>query len=248
MEKKVFFQGELGKVCGVLHTVSNKSEIAIVVHGFSSNKDTSAVPISHELNKIGINALRIDLDNQGESELDFQTGASVPNYIKQVEAAINYCKSLGYKKISLIGGSFGALTVFATALTHPEIKRLVLRCPVVDYAKHAVKKYGKENLKEFEKSGIVNYYNDNKKRFDMPLDYITKSTPYSMYKYAKEVQIPVLIIQGDKDKEVSILGVKKASKLFPNANLCIIKGAGHKLDVNGDYSEGLRVMADFFKK
>gem|GEM_PF-2785746 len=30
--EKVFFDGELGKVCGVLETVDNKDEIVILVH------------------------------------------------------------------------------------------------------------------------------------------------------------------------------------------------------------------------
>jgi len=248
VETKVFFDGEFGKICGVLHKVDDSSEIVIVVHGFSSNKETGAVTISRELNKIGINALRIDLDNHGESDLDFESGVSIPNYVKQVEAAMDYCKGLGYKEISLVGTSYGGLVVFAVALGHPEIKRMVLRAPVVDYEEHAKKwEYSEEEMKEFKETGIVPYYNRHKKRFDVTFDFIEKSYPYSMYDNAGKVRIPTLIIQGDEDKSVDPKAAERAVKVFPNAKLHIIKGAGHKLAVNDDFSEGLDVLIDFFK-
>lgn len=247
MEDKVFFDGNFGKICGVLHSVDNKDEIAIIIHGFSTNKETSALFVSYELNKIGVNALRIDLDNQGESDLDFQTGASIPNYIKQVESAIDFCKKLGYKEVSLIGTSYGGLTVFATSLNHPEIKRMVLRVPVVDYKEHAISKFGEDKINEFKKNGYMPYYKDNKE-FKVNFDFIEKSYPYSMYEHAKDVNIPTLIIQGDKDDEVDYMRVKKIVNYFPNARLHIIKGADHKLAVNGDFSEGLKVLSDFFKE
>ena len=68
-----------------------------------------------------------------------------------------------------------------------------------------------------------------------------------MYTRAKEVKIPTLIVQGDLDKDVDPECAKKAIKFFPNAKLYIVKGAGHKLDVNGDFSEGHKAITDFFK-
>lgn len=247
MEEKVFFNGKLGKVCGILHKANDRKDIVIIVHGFSSNKDSSALPIARELNKIGINALRIDLDNRGESELDFQTGASVPNYVEQVEASIRYCKDAGFKEISLIGGSYGAMVVFAVTLVHPEIKKLVLRVPVVDYEEHALWAYGKEKLQEYKKQGFMPYYDKHNKRFDVTFDFIEKSYPYSMYKLANRVKMPTLIVEGDKDEEVDPLCAEKVVKCFPNAKLHMIKGAGHNLSVNGDFSEGLKTVVDFFK-
>jgi pimeloyl-ACP methyl ester carboxylesterase len=247
MQEKVFFNGEFGKICGIIHKTKNAIEIAIIIHGFSSHKETAAKPISIELNKIGVDALRIDLDNQGESELDFSTRATIPNYVKQIEAAIDYCKRIGYKKISLIGTSYGGSVAFAVVLKHPEINRMVLRVPVVDYKKHVEEKYGDKKLKQFKKQGFVPYYDKHNNRFDVTFDFIEKSYVYSMFKNAKKVKIPVLIIQGNKDKSVNPKDAEKVVSIFPNAKLHIIKGAGHKLDVNGDFSEGLKVLVEFFK-
>jgi len=248
MQEKVFFNGPFGKICGVLHKVDDKKEIVILIHGFSSTKDRGTLNATQALENAGINAMRIDLDNRGESELDFESGATVPNYIKQVEATIKYCKEVGFKEISLVGTSYGGTVAFAVALSHPELKRLVLRAPVVDYKEHVLWSYGKEKLQEFEKQGFVPYFsNTTKELLKVNFDYIIKSYPYSMYEHAKEVQIPVLIIQGDKDEDVDPEAAKRAVKFFPNAKLYMVKGAGHHLGVNGDFSEAHNVLVDFFK-
>ena len=82
----------------------------------------------------------------------------------------------------------------------------------------------------------------------MNLGFVEKSYPYSMHERAKEVKMPVLIIQGDADEAVDSAAAERAVKIFPNAKLHIVKGAGHRLDVDGDFSEGLRVLIDFFRE
>jgi pimeloyl-ACP methyl ester carboxylesterase len=246
MEEKVFFNGKFEKISGVLHSTNNKKEIAIILHGFSSNKEKGALFYAEELNKIEVNALRIDLDNQGESDLDFETGACIPNYIKQTESSIAFCNKLGYKNISLVGTSFGRLTAFATALTHPEIKRIVLRAPVIDYKENRIWLFGINKLKEFKKKGYIPYEKNNK-IFKISFDLIEKSYPYSMYEHAKSVKIPTLIIQGNKDDNVNYISAKKVISYFPNARLHLIQGAGHNLGVNGDFTESLNALTNFFK-
>lgn len=245
MEEKVFFDGELGKICGVINKVNKNKEIAIIVPGFSSSKDSGAKDIAKKLNEIGINTIRIDLDNMGESELDFETGATIPNYIKQINATINYCKSQRYTQITLVGTSYGGLAVFASALTHPEIKRLIMRAPVVDYKKHAIEKYGKK-LVEIEKQGFVPY-EKNGKIYKRTFNSIKDAYPYSMFENAQKIKCPVLIIQGTDDKIVNPEDAKKSIKYFQNARLHLIKGASHHLGVNGDFSESLDALAEFFQ-
>lgn len=247
MEEKVFFEGEFGKICGVLHKIDDTSEIVIIVHGFSSNKETSAIHISKALTEIGINALRIDLDNRGESDLDFQTGISIPNYVKQINSAISYCKELGYRKISLVGTSFGGITVFAVALEHPEIKRMVMRCPVVDYQRHLIRRHGEVNMKKYKEEGIIPYENGKGEKFNIHYDIFDTSKDYSMFEHANEIKIPILIIQGTVDEAVDWTLAKEVINLFPNGKLKIVEGGNHSLSVNGDFSESQKALLDFFK-
>jgi len=248
MEEKVFFDGELGKVCGVLHSIGNKDEIVILVHGFSSTKETSAKPNAELLNTLGLNALRIDLDNQGESELDFKTGVCIPNYVKQVEASINFVKERGFKEISLLGTSFGGLVVLSTALTHPEIKRLFLRAPVFDWQKHAKKKLGDDFSKYKKERRFPHFDNNGEVEYYFSFDCYETAKDYSMFEHAHKIKQPIMIIQGDMDESVDPEEAKKIVNLFPNAELKMIKGAGHILGVDGDFSEGENILEDFFKQ
>lgn len=246
-ESKVFFEGEFGKICGVLHKVDETSEIVIIVHGFSSTKETSAIIIAHLLNDIELNALRIDLDNQGESELDFQTGVSVSNYIKQVNTTINYCKNLGYKKISLIGSSFGGLVTLGVALQRDDLKRIFLRCPGAGMYYRYLKKGREKEYEESKKAGYL--IHEEKRPFKFSFDIILDLEKYyPLINLAKEIKIPVGIIHGDKDEVVDYKTTVEFSKYLENAQLHIINGAGHNLSVNGDFSESQKILVDFFKE
>ncbi|GEM_PF-1783935 len=247
MEEKVFFEGDFGKICGVLHSVEVKNEVVIVIHGFSSNKESSAKSNSEKLNEIGINSLRIDLDNQGESDLDFKTKVSIPHYVQQVEAAITFVQSKGYKEISLLGTSFGGIVALATALNHPEIKRLFLRAPVLDYQKHLEKKLG-EKIEECKREKRIPHFNKAGEKTYFNFNCYETAKDYSMFEQAPRIKQPIMIIQGDKDLSVDYHVAEEVVGLFLNAELKIIKGAGHNLGVDNDFSEGISIMKNFFSE
>lgn len=244
MEEEVFFDGEFGKISGVLHYIERGRETVIVIPGFSANKKFGAKIHSETLNEIGINALRIDLDDWGESDLDFKKYASIPNYVKQVEASINFIRKRGLKEISLLGTSFGGIIALATALTHPEIKRIFLRAPVLDFQKHQEKKFGKD-IERYRKLGTLPLTKDNKTIY-YNFNCYESAKNYSMFERAKEIKQPIMIIQGDKDESIDYKVAEKVVNLFPSAKLKIIKGADHTLGINGNYEKGKQIMKDFF--
>ncbi len=245
--QKVFFDGELGKVCGILETVDNKNEIVILIHGFSSTKDTSAKTHARILNKLWINTLRIDLDNQWESELDFKTWICIPNYIKQVEASIKFVKKNWYKKISLLGTSLGGIVALSTAITHPEIKRIFLRAPVLDNQRHLIRKYWKEKIEEFRKKWKITHTNRDWDIFSYTFKHYETAKDFSMFDHAPNLKQEIMIVQWDKDKSVDYKVAIELVNKFPNAKLHIIKWADHKLSVNGNFDEWKKVMKQFFR-
>lgn len=247
MEEKVFFEGELGKVCGILNNTNNSDELVILLHGFSSSKDTSAAISAKELEKIGIDSLRIDFDNQGESELDFKTQVSIPNYIKQVEASINYVKSAGYKEINLIGTSFGGLIALNVAHKYPEIKKLFLRALVYDYKEHLEWKFSKDKLKEFKKQNKIPYYDKNGNEHFFSYDCYESGKEFSIFEHGSKIKQSIEIIQGDTDESINHTNASKIIQILPNAKLHIIEGAKHNLGVNGDFSESIKHLLNFFK-
>ncbi|MFA6072836.1 MAG: alpha/beta hydrolase [Candidatus Woesearchaeota archaeon] len=260
MEEKVFFKGKFGNICAILHTANNtqnnqeknkeknnKEELIIVLHGLGSNKNRGPKQTCEILSEIGIDSLRIDFDNKGESDLDFSTQLNIPNYVLQVEAAIQFAKRKKYKHISLIGTSFGGIIALATALKHSEIKRILLRAPVLDWQERLENKFGKKKLEEFKQKGSI-IHPDLEQDFIYNYDCYESAKGYSMFENASKIKQPLLILQGDADTDIYPATAKKVAPLFPNAILHIIKGGSHKLDVNGDFSEGHKLIKEFFKR
>jgi len=248
MEEKVFFDGEFGKICGILNIINKDNEIVIMAHGLRGHKNTSAKFLAKELETIGINSLRIDLDNVGESNLDLKTQISIPNYVKQIKSSIKFVKEKGFKEISLTGSSFGGICVLTTALTEKYIKKILLRAPVLDWQKVLLNKLGQEKLDKCEKEKLIPHTNGEGETIKYTFDCYTTAKDYSMYDRAKEIKQSIKIIQGDKDEEIDYKIAQEIVKLFPNAELKIIKGATHNLSVNGDFSLELKETREFFSK
>jgi pimeloyl-ACP methyl ester carboxylesterase len=248
MEEKMFIEGPLGNICMVLERQDVSQEMIIFVHGFSSNKDKGSKSISHALADLGFATCRIDLDNRGESDLDFETGFSLKNYLKQLETVYNYVKELGYGEVSLLGTSYGGLVVQAFTLTHPEIKRLCLRCPVFSTKRNMIKRYGEEKFASFEKNGFVEYKNSEGEILTVPYENFKTSLDYDMTERAKELSMPILIVQGDLDDMVDFKLAQETTKSYNNAKIHILKGAGHDMKIKGTGKEMIQVIQDFFKE
>lgn len=247
--RKIFFKNSKNqKICGILDEPNSESdEIVIIIHGFSSTKDSGAKYVAAELSKRNINSIRIDLDNRGESEPGFEK-ATISGYVNTVISTINYFKKLGYKYIMLFGTSLGGLIAMATALRYPAIKKLVLRAPVADYYELLLKRFSRDELAQFKKQGFYYYTRPNGEKLRIHYDFIEDSKKYSMYKKVKNIKCPVLIIHGTKDQIVNYRTSQKLVKGFKNAQLVLIKNADHGLSINGDLSQGLKVLANWFEK
>ena len=243
--KKVFFKNfKKQKICGILDEPNAKRDkIIIIIHGFSSTKDTGAKYVAEELSKRKINSIRIDLDNRGESEPKFGK-TTISNYVKTVNSTIGYVKKLGYKNISLLGTSLGGLIAAATALRYRNIKKLALRAPVADYYELLLKRFNKDEVTKFKKQGFYYYIRPDEEKLKIVYDFIEDSKKYSMYKKVKDIKCPVLIIHGTKDEIVPYKTSQKLVKKFTNARLVLIKNASHKLSIHGDLSQGLQIIGD----
>ena len=243
MEKKIFVDGEFGKVCFVLNDTGNKDEIVIIIHGFTSQKNSRSVKSAAKiLNNLGISSIRVDLDNVGESELDIYD-ASVTNYIKQIEAVAKYVKGKGFEKISLVGGSFGGVVAIGYEIKHNDIKRMVLRCPGSGaYFRYLKNGEGKEYERVKEKGFELR--DDMKISFNCIEDL---KKYYPLEEKVSKVKIPVEIVHGTKDK---VIPYESSVEICNNsdAKLITIEGAEHNLAVDEDYSQRENQLEEFFKK
>ena len=247
MEKVFFNNYNNEKICGILEELdSEKQEIIILVHGFSSSKEGGAKIVAEELGKNNINSLRIDLDDWGESEPKFEN-ATITRYIETVKSAIDFCRRLGYKEVNLLGTSTGGLVVTATVLKYPEIKRLILRSPSSSNDKDVLSMWGAENLKKAKENGYIYHIKSNGLKRKIKYDFIKDGHKYTMYDKVKDIKIPTLIIQGTKDEAIPYKDTEKLAENFPLVTFELIKGADHSLGIDGDYTKSLEILIKWLR-
>ena len=249
MPKKIYFFNSKGqKLCGILEEPNpSKKEVVIIVHGFSSSKNRpTPLLLAEELAKRGINSFRIDLDGCGESEGKFEE-QTITSAVDDTNSAIDYVKKVGFTGISLFGSSAGGLTVMATALKHPEIKRIALKAPVSDYVAQRIVRMGEVGIEEWRKNGLAEYITGGGKKFILPYSLFEDFKKYIMYDKVKDIRCPTLIIHGDADVVVDIEQSKKVSKNFPNYKLMVLPGANHQLLIDGDMSLSVKLFGDWFE-
>ena len=147
MEDTLFFKDPSGhRIAAVLAKPDHPTDhIAVLCHGFLSHKNSSSnKALTTLLVERGIAAFRFDCFGHGESD---GPCAKLTTTLasRQVLAALRHVYELGYRRLSLVGSSFGGLiSLFAAAdwtTTHmsnpssiPPLACLALKCPVVDFA------------------------------------------------------------------------------------------------------------------
>lgn len=158
MMKKIFIQSASGRICGLFSKdYSNKDNVVLLVHGFNSHKlGNSLKPINDALVELGLLTFRIDLYAHGESSGNFED-LTVSKAVQTVINSVNYLKSIGFKKIGLIGSSLGGLASLFAVIKIDDLSFLVLRSAVSsDQGKILAKNLG-FNQSTWKKQGFIEF-------------------------------------------------------------------------------------------
>lgn len=161
------------------------------------------------------------------------------DWIEAVDKKIELLKSMGYKKIYLIGHSMGGVLASMAAVKHPEVKKLVLVAPAFKYLSltgentfikaikngpSIIKTYkGKEVFSRFLKVSFSQL-----RQFEKLVD-LGEEIP-------KQITIPTLIVQGTSD---NIVPCKSSENIYEE-----LKGKKWLLkvdDVTHDVFDGVKV-------
>lgn len=246
MEQIVTFKDRNGvSFRGILSAPTpNLEKIVIMVHGFTSNKNTkSQVMLSSLLTKEGIHSLRFDLFAHGESEGKFED-LTTSKAVSSILSAIDFVKKKGYKKIALIGSSFGGISSMMAATKTHDLTMLGLKSPVSDYDEVWTRRRTPEEISKWRETGYTDYEDDgtvHKLKYDF-FDDFKNNKPYEV---AHLITIPTIIVHGDSDTVVPVGQSRKISKLIPNCRLVLIKGADHWYRGPGEMNKLVKAFRDF---
>ncbi len=263
MEQALTFTDPDGhKISGVLATPDKKADrIAVLCHGFLSNKNSKTnKALTDILLPQGIATFRFDFFGQGESDGPFEQ-ITVTTAVQQALAALDLVKAKGYKKIALVGSSFGGLVALLVAakLSHPptpstprrapsrELACLALKCPVPDFPEMLKLEFGDKGMAEWKKTGTIpNVVPGAAGRIKLSYGFYEDCAHHSGYAAAKAIAAPTCIVQGNNDEYVPFHQSRRLSEELTGKNvLVVLPGADHHFSNPAHFLEMTALIAQW---
>lgn len=167
----------------------------LYLHGFASGPQSAKAQYLRDRFSDRAIALNIPDLNQG----DF-LNLTLTRQLRQIEAEF----FTPPRPAIAIGSSFGGLTATWLAQRQPDIEKLVLLAPALDFLSHLLPHLGRTQLQRWRQDGIISVYHYGYGR-EAPLkyDFIKDLTHYDDGKLGR--QIPTLILHGTRDEVIPIL-------------------------------------------
>lgn len=252
IEEKVYFRNWYDeKICGLIARPEGDGKFPVVVgcHGFTANKNGSKLTeLSKRLPEEGIALLRFDFSGLGESEGDFAE-TTIGKNAQELHSAIEFVKTLEFvdkDRIGVFGSSMGGMVTLVEASSNPDIKAISLAAPACKFD-YPVRHYTPEQLREFEKTGIIRHKSSNGRIYEIKWEFIKEARSYDMLQMAQDIKADVLIVQGDSDKSCAH---ENAMEFIANVSsrkeLITLNGCGHFFEEH-DFDLLIDFTTEFFK-
>lgn len=256
-EEDLVLQTEAGALYGTLSIPDSKdssSILAILISGSgptdrNGNSANRFYPNTHKLlsralNKYGISTFRFDKRGVGESFMSIADASKITflNYLNDIHEWVTlFAKQKKYKHIILLGHSEGGIIAIKESQQNLVSATVLLSTPgfpidsiLVTQLKNKMPSQlenAKQILASLRKGQTVSTVNpslsflfhSNNQPFLISLIQIDPATEI------QKVNIPVLILQGDKDQQVSVEDAQKLKQANPRSELIILSGMTHSL-------------------
>ncbi|MCE9598694.1 MAG: alpha/beta fold hydrolase [Spirochaetia bacterium] len=134
-EKTSFLSGD--SFCAAwltLPTGSGPFPTIVLVHGGGATHDMKLEQYETAFSERGFAVLSFDFRHLGESGGEPRQLMSISRYLEDIEAAIHFAKNhpqLDASQVALWGTSFGASHALVASARHPELKAVVVQCPML---------------------------------------------------------------------------------------------------------------------
>ena len=205
MEQAVTFQDAEGhKIAGVIATPEGKTDrIVVLCHGFLSNKNSHTnKALTALLVEQGIATFRFDFFGQGDSEGPFER-ITVAQGLTQALTALDLVASKGYRRVGLVGSSFGGLVAILAAAQWKQLACLALKCPVPDFPEMLRMEFGQDGMAEWKATDTIpNVVPGGSGRIKLQYAFYEDCVRHDGYASAKAIAAPTLIVQGVNDEYV----------------------------------------------
>lgn len=228
----------------IIHEQSDAKAVVLMLHGINSDKEEEGLytKLSKVLLKEGLNVFRFDFRSHG-----FSTGKQKYVTISgETDDLIFTLEKIDEKwdlPIIVIAASFGAVSLLNSYKENlwKNIKGIILLNPVLDLQKTFLQSellwpkqsFNEKAYKELESQGF--FWLDNKLKIGKELmEEITYLKPYKNLSF---IDVPILIIHGDKDQYVPYSLSKKYAANIQCCNFFTIEDADHGFEKENEQSE-----------
>ena len=276
IEKPLTAPGPQGKLAGTLVDAGKDAPMVLIIPGSgptdrdgNSPLGVAAAPyrlLAEEMGKRGISSVRIDKRGMFGSKgaIPDANKVTIADYAADIHAWVaSIRKSTGVKCVWVLGHSeggmvalvaaqrpkdiCGVMTVAAVGRKVGTVMRDQLRAnpanaPILDAALGAIDalEAGKRVDSATLPAPLQTLFNDDVQPFLIDL---FAEDPAGL---AAALKVPLLIVQGDKDIQVSVDDAKSLAAAQPKAGLALLPGVNHvlKLPAGEDRAANLRAYAD----
>ena len=231
-----------GSIYGELFSpkgAAKNGPVAIVAHGFNGTADYGR-NYFEVMGRLGYRCYTFDFPcGSVRSRSDNNTlNMSIRDEVSDLKAIVQHFRRQGHEHIVLIGESQGGLVAALTAAELKEqVSQLVLVYPALCIPDNWRQRYPrKEDIQEVTELWGVK----------MGSRFFEEIHDMNTFDIIGKYRGPVLIVQGDKDQVVLIDDSKRAQKLYKDARLHIIPGAGHGFKPK-EFQEEAEQLEQFLK-
>jgi uncharacterized protein len=260
--------------CANLHLPEGTGPFGVVVvcHGFKGFKDWGFIPhLCDSLAEAGIAALRFNFSHNGvvghsqEFEaLDKFAVNLIGKELEDLSSVLDYIctgrvetfEQLDASRIGLLGHSRGGGIAILTARDRPEVKCLAGWASISHFDR-----FTPEAIAKWREAGVM-YVENTLTGQKMPMDiavmddFEANRERYDVRNAVAELDIPLLLVNGDKDESVSLDEMRELMEASKGeADTLIIERANHTFQIghprfgsNRYYGQALEETVSFFKK
>lgn len=210
------------------HYYPGTNGIGIVFcHGLRWHKEGEEpfVKAAEQLSKKGFSTLLFDFRGHGKSSGDSAKDFTITGQLTDIDTAVTFLKEHKAEKIYLAGASFGAGATVLYAVTHPEITKLLLSNPALDYNRTVTKHYLPQ-LYLLEKQG---YIESGSRKFRLGKKLFKELQQFMPYKELEKYTGDLLIVHGDSDQRIAHQPVVEVFEKLtnPKKRFSLVIGANH---------------------
>jgi len=235
--------GSKGKLDAVMQRPSQQpSALAIVCHGFSSNKDTEFMKmLADSIVSHGMAALRFDFNGHGQSEGEF-VEMTVPNEIEDLQRVVRQMRRLPWVgDIYLVGHSQGGVVCAMTAgkMGSDTIRRVALLAPAGVLRDDAIR--GNVFGKMYKESPLdpPEYVTLPDGKLRLGRAYIQTAFTLPIYETAAQWHGPALIVHGNGDRIVPYTYGERFAKQWAGSQFIVPYAFDHGFTQNTRYVSSL---------